>query len=224
MSGRLIITPFNPEQLFGQTVKQMASLKTGFNLPPRQMLSLIRQGPSHLVMDDAFWAYSPAWLRPLNKAPYTVPIENLDTKPMYRESWPSRPALLPVTGYYQWQQLSRHKLPYAVRIQHNRPFLLAAIWTRYPVAPGRHYDSFAIISKPAPDALSHLNLRAPACIHSDQALAWLSEQSAEQRHQLLKEAAVDLEYYPVSPLVNDPHNQSARVAMPVGERHAINPA
>ncbi|WP_114417072.1 SOS response-associated peptidase [Marinospirillum perlucidum] len=218
MSGRLIITPFNIELEAGRPVTQMADLITGFNLAPSQPLSILRQFGESWTLDQAFWSFTPAWMKQLHQAPYIIRSERLESSPMFKESWQQRRCLLPVTGYYIWAQLKRQKQPFAVRRPHNRPFFLAGLWTRYPVAPGRHYDSFGLISVAADPWLGKLTERLPLALDSQQLAAWLDPQTPLAQLRPLLTSDYPLECYPVSDLVKDPANQSSQVASPIAER------
>ncbi|MBE0507132.1 MAG: SOS response-associated peptidase [Marinospirillum sp.] len=219
MSGRLIITPYNPEQELGCAITQMSDLRTGFNLAPCATLSILRKQNNTITLDDAFWSFTPAWMKQLDQAPYILRADKLESSPMYKESFLQHRCILPVTGYYLWVALSRGKHPFAVRRQHNRPFFLAGLWTRYPVAPGRFYDTFGLISV-APDPwLARLTDRIPLKLSAEQAQEWLDSNTKEKRLKVLLQADDnELECYPVSTLVNDPANQSAQVTSPVADR------
>jgi len=219
MSGRLIVTPYNAEQELGQPIVQMNELRTGFNLMPTNTLSILRWQDKHIVQDDAFWSFTPSWMKQLDEAPYILRSEKLTSSPMYKESFKKQRCILIVTGYYVWVTLSRGKHPFAIRRPHNRPFFLAGLWTRYPVAPGRAYDSFGLISVEADPWLTKLTVRTPLKLSSTEALEWLNPKTDEQHLiELLAKKDDELEAYPVSQLVNDPANQSNLVTAPISDR------
>lgn len=219
MSGRLIVTPYNVEQELGQTIVEMNSLRTGFNLAPTNTLSILRWQDKHITQDDAFWSFTPSWMKQLDEAPYLLRSEKLASSPMYQESFKKQRCLLIVTGYYVWVTLSRGKHPFAIRRQHNRPFFLAGLWTRYPVAPGRAYDSFGLISVEADPWLARLTPRVPLKLSATNALEWLNPKTPEKRlFELVDQKDDELEAYPVSQLVNDPANQSSLVTSPISAR------
>src|SRR5690554_381576 len=218
MSGRLIVTPYNAEQELGQPIVQMNELRTGFNLMPTNTLSILRWQDKHIAQDDAFWSFTPEWMKQLTEAPYLLRSDKLTTSPMYKKSFKKQRCLVIVTGYYVWIALSRGKHPFAIRRPHNRPFFLAGLWTRYPVAPGRAYDSFGLISVEADPWLAKLAQRVPLKLTATQALEWLNPKTTEEN--LLELLAVkddELEAYPVSQLVNDPANQSNLVVSPISD-------
>ncbi|SFC50097.1 Putative SOS response-associated peptidase YedK [Marinospirillum celere] len=219
MSGRLIVTPCNLELETGQPVIQMSELITGFNLAPCRPLSILRQPEQQLTLDQAFWSFTPPWMKQLDQAPYILRSEKLLTSPMFKESWESRRCVIPVTGYYLWLQMKRRKQAFAIRKEHNRPFFLAGLWTRYPVAPGRSYDSFGLISTPATRWLGQLSPRTPLTIDSAQLQVWLNKATPSADCQaLLEPCEQGFEFYPVSDLVNNPDNQSSQVASPIADR------
>lgn len=219
MSGRLIVTPYNAEQELGQPIVQMNELRTGFNFMPTNTLSILRWQDKHIAQDDAFWSFTPSWMKQLDEAPYILRSDRLTSSPMYQESFKKQRCLILVTGYYVWVALSRGKHPFAVRRPHNRPFFLAGLWTRYPVAPGRAYDSFGLISVEADPWLARLAQRVPLKLSATQALEWLNPKTTEENlMELLAVKDDELEAYPVSQLVNDPANQSNLVVSPISDR------
>lgn len=219
MSGRLIVTPYNAEQELGQPLVQMNELRTGFNLMPTNTLSILRWQDKHIAQDDAFWSFTPEWMKQLTEAPYLLRSDKLTTSPMYKKSFKKQRCIVIVTGYYVWVALSRGKHPFAIRRPHNRPFFLAGLWTRYPVAPGRSYDSFGLISVEADPWLARLAQRVPLKLSATQALEWLNPKTTEENlMELLAVKDDELEAYPVSQLVNDPANQSNLVTSPISDR------
>ncbi|GLR62820.1 SOS response-associated peptidase [Marinospirillum insulare] len=219
MSGRLIVTPYSAEQELGKPIVQMNPLRTGFNLIPTNTLSILRWQDKHLTQDDAFWSFTPGWMKQLNEAPYILRSEKLATSPMYQESFKKQRCIVIVTGYYVWVAVNRGKHPFAIRRPHNRPFFLAGLWTRYPVAPGRAYDSFGLISVDADPWLAKLATRVPLKLTASQALEWLNPKTEDSNlMELLSLKDDELEAYPVSQLVNDPANQSNLVISPIADR------
>ena len=219
MSGRLIITPYNAEQELGQPIVKMNELRTGFNLVPTNTLSILRWQDKHITQGDAFWSFTPSWMKQLDEAPYILRSDKLTSSPMYQESFKKQRCLLVVTGYYVWVTLSRGKHPFAIRRTHNRPFFLAGLWTRFPVAPGRAYDSFGLISVGADPWLARLTPRVPLKLMLEDALQWLNPTTCEKTLlKLIQCKDEELEAYPVSHLVSDPANKSVQVTSPISNR------
>lgn len=216
MTGRLIVTPFNSEHLFQEPLLVREPLITSFNLPPRGFVSIIKQGVVDKELCNGYWGYSPQWLKVLDNSPYSARIESLDEKPMFRDALQKR-CLIPVSGYYEWQQFTRHKRPFAVRRPENRSFLLAGIMTRYATSQVTGYDTFALLTLPSNPMIANISERMPVIIPHEEAESWL-DPSSDARTYLQAAPSEYLDYYPVTPLVNNPVNCSRTVAEPCGHR------
>lgn len=216
MPGRLIVTPFNTETLMTQPLAVRQPLITGYNLPPRGFISMIRQGKADIELCEGYWGYSPQWLKVLENSPYLARSETLDEKAMFRGALQSR-CLIPVSGYYEWQQFTRHKRPFAIRRPENRTFLLAGIMTHYATSEFTGYDTFALLTVPSNTMIGNIAERMPVVIPREAAGHWLTPDTDPIPY--LKAPADDcLDYYPVSPLVNNPANRSKIVSEPSGHR------
>lgn len=216
MPGRLIVTPFNTDTLLDEPLVVRQPLITSYNLPPRGFVSVIRRGIVDIELCEGYWGYSPQWLKVLENSPYSARVESLNEKAMFKDALQSR-CLIPVSGYYEWQQYTRHKRPFAVRRPENRTFLLAGIMTRYATSKATGYDTFALLTLPSNPMISNISERMPVIIPRDDAEDWLNP-DADPSEYLRAPDNDYLDYYPVAPLVNNPVNRSRIVAEPSGHR------
>lgn len=217
MTGRLIVTPMNADNIFSQALSIKDPLLTGFNLPPRNFISIIRTTPDKTPeLCNAYWGYTPQWMTVLTQSPYLVRKESLSTKPMFRDALQSR-CLIPVSGYYEWKSYTRHKRPFAVRRPENRTFFLAGITSYYATSRQTGYLTFALLTQPSNTFIATLTERMPVIISREHAENWLNNRNLTE--QLLVPPPDDyLDYYPVAHLVNNPANKSRTVAEPTGNR------
>lgn len=126
MSGRLIITPFNTQNLLDEKVEVIDALKTGFNLPPYQILSIIikDEEKSSFSLEDAFWGFSPSWTEAqnFNKTNFSISMQKIkdaDYKSFVRQIKKDgkktsiyhfqKPCLIPVTGFLKWSLTGENK-------------------------------------------------------------------------------------------------------------------
>lgn len=219
MSGRLIITPHNAELVLGSTIKAYEPIHTSFNLTPKSRPAIIMQEGTQLIQKQAFWSFTPEWLKDLNQAPYLLRADKLSTSPMYKTSFSSQRCILIISGYYVWLELSRGKHPFAIRLPQNKPFMVAGLWTNYPVAPNDNYLTFGLVSVAADPWLARLTERIPLKLQPQEALEWLNPTTSPKRiKQLLTTEDKELEAYPISKLVNNPANQSDQVVRPIAAK------
>jgi len=219
MTGRLIVTPFNTEKLLHEPLLVRQPVLTGYNIPPKQFVSIICNDQTTGVpcVSEAYWGYSPHWLKVLDNAPYLARSETLNDKTMFQDAL-TRRCLIPVSGYYEWKRYTRHKKAFAIRRPENRSFLLAGVCIRYPTSEHTWYETFAILTVASNSFINLVSERMPVVIHRQDADSWLNSDIPEAE-KLIQTADEDyLEYYPVSELVNNPANQSRAVSEPTSKR------
>jgi putative SOS response-associated peptidase YedK len=55
-------------------------------------------------------------------------VETVDTAPSYREAFKKRRCLIPADGFYEWKKVVGGKIPYAIGMKDDSPFVLAGLW------------------------------------------------------------------------------------------------
>lgn len=245
MSGRIIVTPFNMQNLLSEKVDLIDNLKTGFNLAPYQMISIILkdEDKQNFSLENAFWGFSPSWvkLEDLQKTNFSISIENIkpaDYTSLVRKVKKNgkqvpiihfqKPCLIPVTGFFKWKNsqiktlaskdkkyTKSEKIVFAIRKEANFMFYLAGIWTRYI------YEL----------DFSFQNSFALVNTKSNGALSQISERMPiildkdsglewMQTNDLqnFKPTSQDVEFYQVSNLINSSKNNYKELLEPVGIR------
>ncbi|MDT8895131.1 SOS response-associated peptidase [Halomonas sp. I1] len=217
MAGRLYIPSLSLDRLLPDMVVH-ESLVTGNNLAPRQPLSLIRLEAGRPRLSRAFWGLTPSWLKVLDHAPHCARAESLESRAMFRDAFAARRCLVPVGGIYVWRPTPRAKQPYLVTRVDRGPLLLAGLWCRFHTTLTEYNDSLALITVPSPGLLAPLSDRLPAVIDAGDATHWLDPQTPtpEARQRLMPASEELLGAFPVSRGVNDPGNQEASCAYPIG--------
>ncbi len=218
MTGRIIVTPFNTDTIISKPLIVKDDLITGYNIAPRNFVSIIKQGRHEIELCKAYWGYTPHWLKVLENSPYLARCETLQDKAMFKKSLQQR-CLIPVSGYYEWKQFTRQKQAYAVRRPENRIFFLAGIWTRYPTSDVTYYETFALLTIKSNRFIHNISERMPVVITEESVEEWLNSDNLDKPESFLKPAAEQhLDYYPVSALVNNPDNGSRAVSEPNSKR------
>lgn len=184
-----------------------------YNLAPSQHALVVRlnpqQGNRELVRLQ--WGLIPSWAREERGAnkPINARAETISLKPSFRAAFRERRALIPASGYYEWQQTGGRKQPYYVHSRDERPLSLGGIWERWEQG-GVIRETFAIITTAAPGRMGELHNRMPLILPEPAFERWLAGGTGpEELQKLLQPFPEDeLEIYPVSPLVNNPANDS----------------
>src|SRR4051812_2328277 len=102
-----------------------------YNTAPTDQIPIVRvdprDGERELVM--ARWGLVPGWMREMPKVPHiNARCETVHEKPPFREAFARRRALIPATGFFEWQQRADGKQPWRFHRKDLEPFAFAGIW------------------------------------------------------------------------------------------------
>lgn len=138
---------------------------------------------------SARWGLVPAWNK--DPRPKIMPInataERVSDAPMFRAAYRSRRALLPIDGFFEWRAAKGKapKQPYAIAMADGTPFCVAVIWEtwKHP-GSGEEIKTFAIVTCPANDLVSHIHNRMPVIIAPENYQCWIGTAEDDPRDLL----------------------------------------
>ena len=184
----------------------------GSNLPNRQSI-LVR------------WGLIPTWVKDTREFPLLINArsEGAAEKASFRAAMRHRRALVPASGFYEWQQAGGKKgQPYWIRPKHGGLVAFAGLIETYAEPGGSEMDTGAILTVGANAGIAHIHDRMPVVIHPRDFTRWLDCRTLEPRDvaDLLQPARPDFfEAIPVSDLVNKVVNTGPRIQ----ERGVVGP-
>lgn len=184
-----------------------------YNLAPSQFALVVRVNPQSGKREliRLHWGLMPPWTRPEGGStkPINARAETVAMKPSFREAFKLRRAVVPVSGYYEWQKDGAKKQPFFIHGGDGQPLSLAGIWERWEKG-GEVRETFAIITIAAWGRMAELHNRMPQVLPRHALAPWLAGETepAELQELLQPFPEVNLTAYPVSPLVNNPANDS----------------
>jgi putative SOS response-associated peptidase YedK len=152
------------------------------------------------------WGLVPWWwskpLKELRMATFNARAETVETKPAFRDAFKRSRCLIPVSGYYEWQNTPSGKQPWYFTAAGGAPVLTAAgLWDEWKNREtGERLKSCTMIITEPNGMAAQVHDRMPAFLTSDQFAPWLS---GEAGAGILKPAPNDfLQRWPVSQRVN----------------------
>ena len=194
-------------------LENIMTIEPRYNLAPSQYALAVRMDPQQGKRELARlqWGLIPSWTkeeRGANK-PINARAETVSSKPSFREAFRERRALIPASGYYEWQQAGGKKQPYYIHGRDGRLLSLGGIWERWEQG-GVVRETFAVITTAAQGRMAKLHNRMPLILPEPAFERWLAgdTEPAELQELLQPFPEVGLDAYPVSPLVNNPANDS----------------
>ena len=114
-----------------------------------------------------------------------------------------------IDGIIEWVGEKRHKIPHLIRHRDHIPFAMAGLWNRWH--DRRTNDevwSCTVIVKDADDWYTRFHDRMAVLLAPESYDGWLDPERRRGQIDMLRSSAYhrdgELEYYPVSRLVNNP--------------------
>lgn len=103
---------------------------SGFNFPRLPIIT--QQSPQHFSF--AQWGLIPRWIKTWNEAEQirlntlNAKIETLLEKPSFKQASLTQRCLVPMTGFFEWQQTQpKEKQPYFIHLKNQAVFSVAGI-------------------------------------------------------------------------------------------------
>lgn len=225
MCGRFLITaPIEALRLLFQ-VPSGLNLEARYNLAPTQSAPVLRlDAEGQRALSMLRWGLIPSWAKDatIGAKLINARADTVATKPSFRAAFRQRRCLVPVDGFYEWQEVpgSKAKQPYLICRAGSGPgrdgstFVFAGLWERW-VDGSQPVETFTIITTDANATLAPIHHRMPVVIAPGDFAAWLDHQNKDAE-ALLRPAPDDLlQAIPVSTRVNSVRNDDAGLVEPV---------
>jgi len=185
-----------------------------YNIAPTQPVIVVRSPEAGREMIVMRWGLVPRWAKDMSIGSRMINAraETLIEKPAFRDAFRKRRCLIPVTGFYEWAEVSRDKKqPYLIRMRGGKLFALAGLWEEWmPPDGGAMLQTFTIVTTEANEAIRPFHHRMPVILSREHVDIWLNPASDDcSLLKLLRPCPAEwLETIAVSPLVNNPRNDS----------------
>jgi putative SOS response-associated peptidase YedK len=195
---------------FGFTASDVEELKPRYNIAPSQAAPvLVEDGGRRLKLFR--WGLIPAWTKDASVGQKLINAraETLAVKPGFRESFRVRRCLVLADGFYEWRvRAGGVKQPVRIALKTRAPFAMAGLWDEWAAPDGGPARTFAIVTTAASSALRDIHERMPAVLGPVESARWLDPKAPAESLSALLRPKAGFEFYPVSPLVNSPRNDS----------------
>lgn len=198
-----------------------SNLTPRYNIAPTQPVAVVPNNGQNRL--DAFvWGLIPAWAKDpsIGNKLINARGETLVEKPSFRSAYKRRRCLILADGFYEWvkQPGEKAKTPHYIQLESKEPFAFAGLWEYWHAPDGSEVYSTTIITTEPNETIAKLHNRMPVILPPAAYEQWLdpAEQPAEKLQPLLRPyPAEEMMHYPVSTLVNSPHNDVPEIIHPV---------
>jgi putative SOS response-associated peptidase YedK len=192
--------------------------RPSYNIAPTDPAPMVREREHHgrisRTLDVASWGLKPSWAKAKGPAPINARLESVATNGLFRTAFASKRCIVPMTGYYEWEDLPDGKQPHFI---HGPESLLAAagLYSAKKDDDGNWGLTMTIITREARDASGEIHDRMPVFLTPDAFEDWLRPVTIEQPDGILAmldrasvAVAATITSYPVSRRVNSVRDES----------------
>jgi len=196
--------------------KPTFTIEPNYNVTPGQSLPVIKEDGQFDLMK---WGIVPFWSSHStgHYAMINAKAETLLEKVTYKDLIASQRCLIPATGFYEWKQDDKIKTPYYIKFSKILSF--AGLYSIVVGAGDYPIKSFTIITTDANSLLAKIHDRMPVILSDKAEATWLDPKITDPKVllPLLKPyQGKELAMYKVSPLVNNPRNNTVDLIKPLG--------
>jgi putative SOS response-associated peptidase YedK len=233
MCGRA--TVINPdgitEKVFGWTKKFVPSdWRPRYNLNPREEIPAVYYDPflKQRVLRTMHWNFIPSKLASRQRvdefdshySAFNARIETVASAQTFQQAWRSQRCLVVIDGIIEWVGEKRPKIPHLIRHRDRVPFAMAGLWNRWhDRRTNEEIWSCTVIVKDADDWYARFHDRMAVLLAPDSYDSWLDPSLKRGPLDLLGNSAYhrdgELEYFPISTLVNNPAYDAADCVEPM---------
>jgi len=193
-------------------------LPISWNIAPTQDVLAIRYNPEskQRSLDALRWGLIPNWAKDPKMAYKTINarVESVDTAPSYRQAFKKRRCLIPVDSFYEWKKVLGGKIPYAIGMKDDSPFVFAGLWEGWKdPATNEWLRTCTIITGEPNEFVREIHTRMPVILPEEQHDAWLLGEAGKEI--LIPFPADRMKAWPISPRVNSPKNNDPDILTPI---------
>ena len=203
-------------------------IRPSWNVGPQRSLLGVTEHDDTRVMDRYRWGLLPSWAKEpaVSNRLFNARGETVAEKPSFRAAFKKRPCVIPVDGFYEWDNRPGHaKQPHFFTRLDDEPLLLAGLYElwRDPMAPedAPWVQTCTVVTTASNEDMDEIHERMPVVIELADVGDWLdvSESGPHERSRLLDSApAGTLRHYAVDPAVGSVRNDGPELIEPAAPR------
>jgi putative SOS response-associated peptidase YedK len=209
---------FSDLRLTWKVDEDIPLLKPRYNIAPSQDAPVIVQSDGKRTIELFQWGLIPSWAKDpaIGNKMINARAETLAEKPSFKRLLKTRRCLVLADGFYEWRKEGKRKVPMRFKFKSGDPFTFAGLWDSWKQPDGSVLRSYTIVTTHANDLIQPIHNRMPVMLSGDDALKWLAYDEIAHALALLKPYPPEkMEGYDVSPLVNNPRNDSPECIKPI---------
>jgi len=203
----------------GEDGEPLWDWEPNYNISPGTVVPVIAyDGRKQRKVVPMRWGLHPHWKKepPEGRPMFNARVETAAEKPSFRTPMRRRRALIPATGWYEWEGVEKPKTPYYIHEEEEELCAFAGLWDQWRVDEGITLLSCTILTTSAVGPIKHLHHRMPVRLPKDNWDAWLDWDSNPAKIMETMKGGDDLDYFDVDTEVSSGRAQGEHLIKPAG--------
>lgn len=200
-----------------------SDLSPRYNIAPTQeTAAILNDGRREIRL--VRWGLIPQWAKDpsIGAQLINARAETLAEKPSFRVPLKKQRCLIPADGFYEWTRggKGKTKTPVYFKLKSGDPFAFAGLWDCWMDDDSGAVITCTIITTAANELAAKVHDRMPAILKAEDCEDWINpapKTYEELKDRLTPYPAEQMEFYPVSNLVNNPRTDSPECIRPAAE-------
>jgi putative SOS response-associated peptidase YedK len=226
MCGRYTQTadPAELQEFFQIDQIEIAKLKANYNITPSSDVYVVDELSGKRQLRIVQWGLIPSWQNEMKTARPMINArsETVGEKPYFRDSFKVSRALIPATGWYEWQTIGlavddKTKQPFYLKGRETPQLAFAGLLSAVKLENGEWLKTVAILTTSPCDELLDIHDRMPVILQPEAWSEWLNPKSDVEslKRHFHPTAAGFVEAYPVSQQVNSNRAAGPELISPI---------
>lgn len=160
------------------------SVVPSHNVKPTQDAPVIIMHDGERELTAMRWGLIPAWAKDATIAGklFNARAETVSDKPSFRSALRRRRCLVPATGFYEWQQQGRRKVPCQFVVGAGDLFAFAGLYETWRDPSDQTVHSYTIITTTPNELVAPIHNRMPVILPRDAEALWIDPQFEDTAH------------------------------------------
>jgi len=191
-------------------IEDPGPIEARYNIAPTQNVPVVRASDDGRELAHLRWGLIPFWADDpsIGNRMINARSETVAEKASFKHALKRRRCAIPADGFYEWKKMGGGKQPFHIHLPGLEPFVFAGLWERWTKGD-EPVESCTIITADANDTIRDLHNRMPVILPEDALGLWL-DPSVEDPEAVTRVLGPwqgeELEFFPVSRVVNSPAN------------------
>lgn len=187
MPGRLVVFDDNSFKLDSKELiknDMIGNLNPRYNIAPTIPIPALLNNGNYLY---THFGYLPSWAKDKKSMNINARSESIFEKITFRDSFKSRRCIIPINGFYEWEDKDKEKTPFFVKDMQNDYMALAGIWDEwFDSELNMKIVTVALITCDANEKVGKIHHRMPIILEKEDFNTWLYSEQIKDVNELFK--------------------------------------